>query len=81
MNKDVCMKFLAKSQQCFFSKHACFIDIDKISIELHTFHKMPRFVPYHSYSKISKKTRYSSKNLAHIKRQSVFLIETLCNDT
>ena len=32
-----CMKFTAKSQQCFFSKHARFQCIDKFSIELLTF--------------------------------------------
>ena len=37
---------------------------------------MPCFIPYHSYSKIDKNWLLL-ENLAHIERQSVFLIETL----
>ena len=42
LNKDLCMKFSAKSQQCFFSKMLDFIDLDEFdldefSIELYTF--------------------------------------------
>ena len=41
---------------------------------------MSRFVPRHSYSKSGKKGLLF-ENLAHVENQSVFEIETLCNDT
>ena len=65
----------------FSSHHVVYFTymyIDNFSIELYTFQQMSRFIPYHSYSKIGK-IWILLENLAHIKRQSVFSIQLLCN--
>ena len=54
--------------------------IDKFSVELYIFETMSCFVPYHSYSKIGKHMDTQGK-LAHVKRQTVFSIETVFNYT
>ena len=72
----------AKKKYLFWQHMLGFTYIDKFSIELHICLTviLAHFLPYHSHTKIGKHMGTLGK-LAHIERQSVISIETLCNYT